>query len=52
MFTAMKTCGLDVHKDMIFCAIYDGKDSVVKNFDTFTPDLKAMCDYILSQVLR
>ena len=22
----MKTCGLDVHKDTIFCAIYDGKD--------------------------
>ena len=22
----MKTCGLDVHKDKIFCAIYNGKD--------------------------
>ena len=47
--THMKTCGLDVHKDMIFCAIYDGKDSVVERFNTFTPDLEAMCDYILSQ---
>ena len=28
----MKTCGLDVHKDIIFCAIYDGKVSVVKQF--------------------
>ena len=45
----MKTCGLDVHKDMIFCAIFDGKDSEVKKYDTFTPDLEAMCDYILSQ---
>jgi hypothetical protein len=27
----MKTCGLDVHKDSIFCVIYDGKsNSVVK----------------------
>ena len=45
----MKTCGLDVHKDMIFCAIFDGKGSEVKKYDTFTPDLEAMCDYILSQ---
>ena len=45
----MKTCGLDVHKDMIFCAIYDGKDAVVNKYDTFTPDLEVMCDFILSQ---
>ena len=45
----MKTCGLDVHKDMIFCAIYDGKDSEVKKYDTFTPDLEEMCDHIKSQ---
>ena len=45
----MKTCGLDVHKDMIFCAIHDGKDSVVKRYDTFTPNLEAMCDDILSE---
>lgn len=44
--TTMKTCGLDVHKDMIFCAIYDGKDAVVEKFNTFTPDLRAMCAYI------
>lgn len=42
----MKTCGLDVHKDTIFCAIYDGKDAVVEKFNTFTPDIEAMCDYI------
>ena len=45
----MKTCGLDVHKDKIFCAIYDGKKSVVRKFDTFTPDLEEMCDYIMSE---
>lgn len=45
----MKTCGLDVHKDTIFCAIYDGKKSVVRKFDTFTPDLEEMCDYIMSE---
>lgn len=28
--TMMKTCGLDVHKDTIFCAIYDGKYSNLK----------------------
>ena len=45
----MKICGLDVHKDTIFCAIYDGKKSVVRKFDTFTPDLEGMCDYIMSE---
>ena len=42
----MKTCGLDVHKDIIFCAIYDGKVSVVKQYSSFTPDLREMCQYI------
>ena len=45
----MKICGLDVHKDTIYCAIYDGKKSVVRKFDTFTPDLEGMCDYIMSE---
>ena len=44
----MVTCGLDVHKDKIFCAIYDGKDAVVEEFNTFTPDLERMCGHILS----
>ena len=42
----MNTCGLDVHKDIIFCAIYNGKDSVVKQFSSFTPELREMCQYI------
>lgn len=45
----MKVCGLDVHKDSIFCAIFDGKNADVKKFDTFTPDLKAMCEWVRSQ---
>ena len=35
-----------MHKDIIFCAIYDGKVSVVKQFSSFTPDLREMCQYI------
>ena len=44
----MITCGLDVHKDTIFCAIHDGENSVVEKFNTFTPDLEEMCGHILS----
>ena len=33
----MKVSGLDVHKDSIFCAIYDGKSySEVKEYDSTT----------------
>jgi hypothetical protein len=42
----MITCGLDVHKDTIFCAIHDGENSVVEKFNTFTPDLEEMCGHI------
>ena len=45
----MKVCSLDVYKDSIFCAIFDGKNADVKKFDTFTPDLKAMCDWVRLQ---
>ena len=48
----MKTCGLDVHKDTIFCAIYDGKDSVVEKFSTFTPDIEAMVQEPVARVER
>ena len=35
----MKTCGLDVHKKNVFCAVYNGKEySEVKEYDTTTPD--------------
>jgi hypothetical protein len=39
----MKTSGLDVHKDSIFCAIYDGKSySVIKEFSTTTVLIRAL----------
>lgn len=42
----MRTCGLDVHKDTIFCAIYDGRKASVEKFSTFTPDIEAMCAHL------
>ncbi|MGC9027950.1 MAG: IS110 family transposase [bacterium] len=38
-----KTCGLDVHKDTVFCAIYNGKAyGEVTEYATLTPTLYAM----------
>jgi hypothetical protein len=38
----MKTSGLDVHKDTIFCAIYDGKSCpAVKEFSTATVSIRS-----------
>ena len=46
----MKTCGLDVHKDNIFCAIYDGKDySEVKEYETTLPKIRHMGEYLRSE---
>ena len=43
----MKVCGLDVHKDTIFCAIYNGKTySEVKIFSTLTPDIHSLAHYL------
>jgi transposase len=45
----MKTSGLDVHKDTIFCAVYDGKSySEVKEFSTTTTSIRSMGDYLKS----
>ncbi len=39
----MKVSGLDVHKDTIFCAIYNGKEyGEVKEFRTFSSDIRTM----------
>jgi transposase len=39
----MKVCGLDVHKDSVFCAIYNGKVySEVKKYETLTNQVYAM----------
>jgi transposase len=49
----MKTSGLDVHKDSIFCAIYDGKShSEVKEFSTTTHSIRSMGEYLESQKVK
>jgi transposase len=43
----MKTSGLDVHKDSIFCAIYNGKAyGEVKEYSTPTPNIRLMGEYL------
>ncbi len=38
-----RACGLDVHKDTIFCATFDGqKHGPVKEYSTVTPSIRAM----------
>lgn len=45
-----KVCGLDVHKDSIFCAIYNGENySQVKEFSTMTPNIYSMGEYLQSE---
>ena len=49
----MKTSGLDVHKDSIFCAIYDGKSySSVKEFSTTTVSIRALGEYLQSERVK
>ena len=46
----MKVSGLDVHKDSIFCAIYDGKVySEVKEYATMTESIGKMGEYLQSE---
>ncbi len=45
-----KVCGLDVHKDNIFCAIYNGEShSQVKEYATLTPAIYSMGEYLQSE---
>jgi len=49
----MKTSGLDVHKDKIFCAVYDGKFySEVKEFSTTTTSIRSMVEYLQSENVK
>ena len=49
----MKSSGLDVHKDSIFCAIYNGKEySEVKEYATTTPQIRQMGEYLLSEGVK
>src|SRR5690606_11069027 len=43
----MKTVGLDVEKDTVFCAVFDGKKySNVEVFETVTPGIRKLGDYL------
>lgn len=45
----MKTCGLDVHKDSVFCAIYNGKRyEEIEVYSTLSFDLFRMGEKLLS----
>jgi len=49
----MKTCGLDVHKDSVFCAIYNGKEySEVKEYSTTMPSIRQMGEYLREEGVR
>jgi transposase len=49
----MKTSGLDVHKDKISCAIYNGESySEVKQFSTTTNSIRAMGEYLKSEKVK
>ncbi|MGF7029011.1 IS110 family transposase [Sphingobacterium sp. HSC-15S19] len=43
----MKTAGLDVHKDSIFCAVFNGKHySDVEVFETFSTGIRQLGAYL------
>ena len=49
----MKVSGLDVHKDSIFCAIYNGKEySEVNEYDTTTAKIRQMGEYLRSEGVK
>jgi transposase len=46
----LKTSGLDVHKDTIFCGVYDGKThQEVKEFSTITGSIEALGAHLKSE---
>lgn len=49
----MKVSGLDVHKDTIFCAIYDGKKyGEIQEFSTFTEYIRTMGDNLKNEGVK
>ena len=45
-----RTCGLDVHKDTVFCATYNGKKhGVVKEYSTLTTSIRSMGGDLLAE---
>ena len=48
-----KTCGLDVHKDTIFCGVFDGKHhQAVKEFSTLTSSITSLGEYLKSEAIE
>ena len=48
-----KVAGLDIHKDKIFCAVYDGKrHRKVKEFSTFASDIREMGRYLREEGVK
>jgi transposase len=48
-----KTCGLDVHKDSVFCGIYNGKHhSEVETFNTTTVSIRSMGAMLKAQGVK
>jgi transposase len=49
----MKVSGLDVHKDSIFCAIYNGKAySDVKEYESMTNSIRKMGEYLQNEGIK
>ncbi len=49
----MKVSGLDVHKDSVFCGVYNGKkQSEVKEYTTLTPDIELLGEYLQKQGVK
>ena len=45
-----RVCGLDVHKDKIFCGIYNGKNhGEVKEYSTLTCSIRSMGEHLLTE---
>jgi transposase len=49
----MKVSGLDVHKDTIFCAVYDGKNyGEIQEYPTFSECIRSLGDYLRSERVK
>jgi transposase len=48
-----KTCGLDVHKDTVFCGVFDGKrHQEVKEYSTLTSSITSLGEYLKSEAIE
>jgi len=45
-----RACGLDVHKDTIFCGVYNGKaHGAIKEYSTLTCSIRSMGEHLLTE---